>query len=147
MPFASVNTTILVLSSLTCQMGVFAAERGQVSRQGSIFDFMKWGLREWLILTYIMGAIFIGVGLLAFLSWRQGSWYGYDVLYAAAGTFAAVALVASFIHWNLFAIRPLTSYIFVVLYLLGAVLGFYPYLRYALGRRQDSAPQGANRAP
>ena len=29
-PFAAVNTTILVLSSLTCQLGVFAAERGQV---------------------------------------------------------------------------------------------------------------------
>ncbi|GAB2985408.1 heme-copper oxidase subunit III [Nocardioides montaniterrae] len=59
-PFASVNTTILVLSSLTCQMGVFAAERGQVSRTGSFFSPMKWGLREWFFLTYIMGAIFIG---------------------------------------------------------------------------------------
>ena len=28
-PFAAVNTTILVLSSVTCQMGVFAAERFQ----------------------------------------------------------------------------------------------------------------------
>jgi hypothetical protein len=27
-PFAAVNTTVLVLSSVTCQMGVFAAERG-----------------------------------------------------------------------------------------------------------------------
>ena len=34
-PFAAVNTTILVLSSLTCQLGVFAAERGQVGRTGS----------------------------------------------------------------------------------------------------------------
>ena len=59
-PFASVNTTILVLSSLTCQLGVFAAERGQVSRRGSIFSVAKWGLREWFILTFIMGAIFIG---------------------------------------------------------------------------------------
>jgi cytochrome c oxidase subunit 3 len=59
-PFASVNTTILVLSSLTCQLGVFAAERGQVSRTGSLLAMNKWGLREWFILTYIMGAIFIG---------------------------------------------------------------------------------------
>ncbi|MFX8653280.1 hypothetical protein ABTM19_21360, partial [Acinetobacter baumannii] len=28
-PFATVNTVILVLSSVTCQMGVFAAERLQ----------------------------------------------------------------------------------------------------------------------
>jgi cytochrome c oxidase subunit 3 len=48
-PFASVNTTILVLSSVTCQLGVFAAERGDVK-----------GLRRWFIVTFIMGSIFIG---------------------------------------------------------------------------------------
>uniref|UniRef100_UPI0037CBA49A aa3-type cytochrome oxidase subunit III n=1 Tax=Nocardioides terrisoli TaxID=3388267 RepID=UPI0037CBA49A len=58
-PFASVNTTILVLSSLTCQLGVFAAERGQVGRVGSVLNVKGWGLREWFVLTYIMGAIFI----------------------------------------------------------------------------------------
>ena len=59
-PFAAVNTTILVLSSLTCQLGVFAAERGQVGRTGSVFHVKGWGLREWFVLTYVMGAIFIG---------------------------------------------------------------------------------------
>ncbi|WP_441928658.1 aa3-type cytochrome oxidase subunit III [Marmoricola sp. RAF53] len=59
-PFASVNTTILVLSSVTCQLGVFAAERGQVGRSGGIANVKGWGLREWFVLTYIMGAIFIG---------------------------------------------------------------------------------------
>ena len=58
-PFASVNTTILVLSSLTCQLGVFAAERGQVGRTGSVLNVRGWGLREWFILTYFMGAVFI----------------------------------------------------------------------------------------
>jgi cytochrome c oxidase subunit 3 len=58
-PFASVNTTILVLSSLTCQMGVFAAERGQVGRVGGVFQVKGWGLREWFVLTYLMGAMFI----------------------------------------------------------------------------------------
>jgi hypothetical protein len=37
-PFAAVNTTILVLSSVTCQMGVFAAERGQVSRKAGLLN-------------------------------------------------------------------------------------------------------------
>lgn len=59
-PFATANTIILVLSSLTCQLGVFAAERGQVGRSGSVFKVSGWGLREWFILTYVMGAIFIG---------------------------------------------------------------------------------------
>jgi cytochrome c oxidase subunit III len=59
-PFASVNTTILVLSSLTCQLGVFAAERGQVGRSGKLFQVKAWGLREWFVLTYFMGAVFVG---------------------------------------------------------------------------------------
>jgi cytochrome c oxidase subunit 3 len=59
-PFASVNTTVLVLSSVTCQMGVFAAERGEVRRSGSMLNVLKWGLREWFVLTYAMGSFFIG---------------------------------------------------------------------------------------
>ena len=59
-PFSTANTIVLVLSSVTCQLGVFAAERGQVGRSGSIANVGGWGLREWFILTYVMGAIFIG---------------------------------------------------------------------------------------
>ena len=48
-PYAAVNTTILVLSSVTCQLGVFAAERGDVP-----------GLRRWFAVTFVMGAVFVG---------------------------------------------------------------------------------------
>ena len=48
-PFAAFNTTVLVLSSVTCQMGVFAAERGDVHR-----------LRMWFMITFVMGSFFIG---------------------------------------------------------------------------------------
>ena len=58
-PFAALNTTILVLSSVTCQFGVFAAERFQAKRTGSIFNFKTWGMREWFALTFLMGAFFI----------------------------------------------------------------------------------------
>ena len=58
-PFATTNTTILVLSSVTCQWGVFAAERGRVGRTGSVLQIGKWGMREWFVLTYLMGAIFV----------------------------------------------------------------------------------------
>ncbi|AEH10489.1 MULTISPECIES: aa3-type cytochrome oxidase subunit III [Protofrankia] len=47
--FALFFTTILVLSSLTCQLGVFAAERGDV-----------YGLRRWYVITLIMGLVFVG---------------------------------------------------------------------------------------
>jgi cytochrome c oxidase subunit 3 len=58
--FAALNTTVLVLSSVTCQFGVFAAERFQSKRSGSLRQFSKWGMREWFALTFLMGAFFIG---------------------------------------------------------------------------------------
>jgi cytochrome c oxidase subunit 3 len=54
-PYALTNTIILVLSSFTCQMGVFAAERLQ-ARATSMW---RWGMVEWFFLTYAMGAIFV----------------------------------------------------------------------------------------
>src|SRR5438132_1127070 len=41
-------TLILVSSSVTCQIGVFAAERGDV-----------FALRRWFTLTFILGLIFV----------------------------------------------------------------------------------------
>ncbi|MEY3531499.1 MAG: hypothetical protein RLY68_501 [Actinomycetota bacterium] len=48
-PFSGANTTVLVLSSVTAQLGVFAAERGDKER-----------LRLWFITTFLMGAFFVG---------------------------------------------------------------------------------------
>ena len=59
-PFSALNTTVLVLSSVTCQFGAFAAERFQNARTGSLLQLSKWGMREWFALTFIMGAFFIG---------------------------------------------------------------------------------------
>ena len=59
LPFAAFNTTILVLSSVTCQFGVFAAERFQNRRTGTIFQVSKWGMREWFALTVLMGGYFV----------------------------------------------------------------------------------------
>ena len=47
--FATINTLILVSSSVTCQMGVLAAERGDIR-----------GMQRWYMLTFVLGAIFIG---------------------------------------------------------------------------------------
>ncbi|MCX6441703.1 MAG: heme-copper oxidase subunit III [Actinobacteria bacterium] len=58
-PFAAFNTTVLVLSSVTCQFGVFAAERFQAKRTGSLLNIKSWGMREWFSLTFLMGAFFI----------------------------------------------------------------------------------------
>ncbi len=58
-PFSSLNTTVLVLSSVTCQFGVFAAERYQARRNGKLWQISTWGMREWFALTFLMGAFFI----------------------------------------------------------------------------------------
>jgi cytochrome c oxidase subunit III len=57
-PLATTNTLVLLASSVTCQMGVFAIERGQIRRTASIFKPLKWGLREWYVLTFLMGLYF-----------------------------------------------------------------------------------------
>jgi len=59
LPFATLNTLVLVLSSVTCQFGVFAAERFQKRRTGKFYQFSKWGMREWFSLTFLMGSFFI----------------------------------------------------------------------------------------
>jgi cytochrome c oxidase subunit 3 len=48
LPYATTFTVILVLSSVTCQLGVFAAEKGDV-----------FGLRRWFTITFVMGLIFV----------------------------------------------------------------------------------------
>ncbi|MCQ1950256.1 heme-copper oxidase subunit III [Arthrobacter jinronghuae] len=60
-PFAFVNTVILVSSSFTCQFGVFAAERLQPRRTGGLLKFSRWGMTEWFLLTFFLGAIFVSV--------------------------------------------------------------------------------------
>jgi cytochrome c oxidase subunit III len=46
--YSLVFTVILVLSSVTCQMGVFAAEKGDV-----------YAMRRWYVLTLLMGLVFV----------------------------------------------------------------------------------------
>ena len=57
--FATVNTLMLVISSVWCQLGVFKAEQGQAARTGSLWQLRQWGMREWYVLTYIFGSIFV----------------------------------------------------------------------------------------
>ncbi|WP_233205921.1 heme-copper oxidase subunit III [Cryobacterium sp. Y82] len=55
--FALINTLVLVSSSVTCQFGVFAAERLQARSTG--WKPSEWGMVEWFFLTYALGAIFV----------------------------------------------------------------------------------------
>ncbi len=48
--FGLIITIVLVASSVTSQMGVFAAERGDV-----------FGLRRWFVVTIALGVVFLGL--------------------------------------------------------------------------------------
>jgi cytochrome c oxidase subunit 3 len=48
LPYALTFTVILVISSITCQIGVWRAEKGDVH-----------GLRRWFTLTFVLGLIFV----------------------------------------------------------------------------------------
>jgi cytochrome c oxidase subunit 3 len=65
-PFAAVNTLMLVISSVWCQLGVFKAERGQPARTGALLQIRQWGMREWYVLTYVFGAIFVSGQMLEY---------------------------------------------------------------------------------
>jgi cytochrome c oxidase subunit 3 len=91
-PFAILNTSVLVASSFTCQMGVFAAERGQVKRVGSALAINKWGLREWYVLTFLMGSFFIGGQVFEYASlFREG-------LTLSANAYGSVFFLATGFH-------------------------------------------------
>jgi cytochrome c oxidase subunit III len=97
-PFSLANTINLVLSSIWCQMGVFAAERLQPSTKGDRwwklwtrqYGWATWGMREWYLLTYVAGALFIGGQVFEYASLvREGltissSGYG-SVFYLTTG--------------------------------------------------------------
>jgi cytochrome c oxidase subunit 3 len=61
--YSAVFTTVLVLSSVTCQIGVFAAERGDVYK-----------LRLWFTITFFMGLIFVlGQANEFHQQWKEGN--------------------------------------------------------------------------
>ena len=83
--FALINTIILVLSSVACQMGVFAAEQLKPRRTGSLLNVKAWGMAEWIVLTFIMGAIFVA-----------GQAYEYATLVSEGVTIASSAYGSAF---------------------------------------------------
>ena len=107
-PMASVNTLILVLSSVTCQFGVFAAERLQPRRTGGLFQVSKWGLTEWFALTFLMGAVFVSVQV-----------YEYASLVAEGVTISASAYGSAFYITTGFHALHVTGGLIAFLFIIG----------------------------
>jgi cytochrome c oxidase subunit 3 len=96
-PFATANTIILVLSSVTCQLGVWAAEKGQVSR-----------LRFWYIVSFLMGAVFIA-----------GQLFEYAKLASEGATLSANAYTSVFYLTTGFHGLHVTGGLIAFLFMLG----------------------------
>ncbi|ANF30995.1 cytochrome B [Leifsonia xyli] len=129
-PYALTNTIILVLSSVTCQFGVFAAERMQPRRAGGILQFWRWGMVEWFTLTYIMGAIFVSGQVLeyatlvsegiALSSNAYGSAFylttGFHALHVTGGLIAFLLVIGRAFAVKIFGHKEATSAIVVSYY-------------------------------
>jgi cytochrome c oxidase subunit 3 len=88
-------TVVLVLSSVTCQLGVFAAERGDLVN-----------LRRWFMITFFMGSVFVG-----------GQAYEYFVhnrFSIASHAYGSVYYITTGFH-GLHVIGGLIAFIFVML--------------------------------
>jgi len=96
-PLSAFNTTVLVLSSVTCQLGVFAAERGDVKV-----------LRKWFVITFLMGAFFVG-----------GQVYEYAVLVHEGLTLSSSAYGSAFYLTTGFHGLHVTGGLIAFLFVLG----------------------------
>jgi len=104
---ATVNTTVLLLSSVTCQLGVFAVEQGQIRRTGRIWNMSRWGLREWYGLTFLMGLYFVcgqGIEYLALIR---------DGVTLQSTNYGSVFFIATGFH-GLHVIGGLVAFIFLL---------------------------------
>jgi len=129
-PYAATNTLVLVLSSVTCQFGVFAAERMQPRRAGGAFQFWRWGMVEWFTLTYLMGAVFVSGQVLEYAtlvsegislsSNAYGSAFylttGFHALHVTGGLIAFLLVIGRAFAVKIFGHKEATSAIVVSYY-------------------------------
>ena len=129
-PYAATNTLVLVLSSVTCQFGVFAAERMQPRRVGGVAQFWRWGMVEWFTLTYLMGAVFVSGQVLEYAtlvsegislsSNAYGSAFylttGFHALHVTGGLIAFLLVIGRAFAVKIFGHKEATSAIVVSYY-------------------------------
>jgi hypothetical protein len=80
--------------------------------------FWPWNLVP--INVRLIGSIFVATAALTLWSLRQRTWDDVGPSVAAGGTFATIALIASFLHFNLFDPNRVVTWLFVALYVIVA---------------------------
>ncbi|MFW0108406.1 cytochrome c oxidase subunit 3 [Rothia sp. P7181] len=107
-PLATFNTIVLVLSSVTCQFGVFKAEQLKPRRTGSLMNIKEWGMVEWFLLTFIMGAFFVSMQV-----------YEYATLVSEGVTIASSAYGSAFYITTGFHALHVTAGLVAFLFIIG----------------------------
>lgn len=107
--FAFVNTFILVLSSVTCQIGVSKVhgKDHKVSRTGKLWQVGQWGMREWYVLTFIMGSFFVSGQVMEYAELIQ---HGLTI---SSDAYGSVFFLATGFH-GLHVIGGLVAFLFLL---------------------------------
>jgi cytochrome c oxidase subunit III len=113
-PFDGAITVVLVLSSVTCQLGVIAAEERRLRRSGSIFNLARWGLREYFILTFIMGAVFVGGQCLEYTTYVTDYFNGANGMTISSSAYGSIFFLATGFH-ALHVTGGLFAFVFLLL--------------------------------
>ena len=96
--FDGAITIVLVLSSVTCQAGVFAAEERRLHRAGPLVKFWLWGLREWFILTFFMGAVFVGGQIFEYTNYVKDHFHGAGGMTISSSAYGSIFFLATGFH-------------------------------------------------
>jgi cytochrome c oxidase subunit 3 len=73
-------------------MGVWKAERFQPGRTGTLLQIKQWGMREWYVVTYIFGAMFIAGQIYEYASLTR------DNLTIPANAYGSIFYLATGFH-------------------------------------------------
>ena len=117
--FDGIITVVLVLSSVTCQAGVFAAEERRIRRSGRLVQFWRWGLREWLVLTFIMGAIFVGGQIFEYTNYVRENFNTGGGMTISSSAYGSIFYLATGFH-ALHVSGGLVAFIFLLARLVNA---------------------------
>jgi hypothetical protein len=97
--------------------------------------FWPWDLPA--LNVRLIGSIFVATTVVSYWALRQRSWEQVRPSVAAGGIFATLALIASFLHFNLFdPARPVT-WVFIALYAFVALGAWLVLAQYAVAQRED----------
>jgi hypothetical protein len=82
----------------------------------------------------LIGSIFVATAALSLWALRPRTWEEVRPSVVAGGTFATLALIASFVHFNLFDPSRLVTWLFVALYAVVAAGAWIATLLFARSR-------------